>query len=272
LIWDEIGHLPPDGSIKFLSVDEIKEIHYELARDFERYSDPIIPVGVKSESLLASAAFRPNTSIGDSLKYPTIEMASAALIHSIIHNHPFHNGNKRTGLVSMIAMMDENGLIFECDEDELFRQVVRIAKHGITDFHPQDRDDREVLAIASWLNSKSRFIRKGDNPVPIRKLRNILSGFGCNIGDRQAGKILITRTIESSGRFRFRRNTNVSFILHSWTDGDEISPYDISKLRHELKLDEENAVDSTTFYDTGEITVDGFIRAYRKTLRRLSKM
>jgi len=111
--WREIGRLPAQGKIRFLTPDEVTSFHLALAKDFALHRDPIVPVGVKSDNLLASAVFRPHTSIGRSLKYPTIEMASAALIHSIIHNHPFHNGNKRTALVSMLVMMDENGLIFE---------------------------------------------------------------------------------------------------------------------------------------------------------------
>jgi len=60
--------------------------------------------------------------------------------------------------------------------------------------------------------------------------------------------------------------------LHCWTDGEEIDQGTTSRLRRELQLDEENGVDLITFYDKGEIVVDGFIRTYRKTLRRLSKM
>ena len=43
---------------------------------------------------------RPQTGLGTIDKYPTIEQKAAALLHSLIKNHAFHNGNKRTALVA----------------------------------------------------------------------------------------------------------------------------------------------------------------------------
>src|SRR5258708_1626270 len=71
-------------------------IHNQLVRDFAESGDPIDPPGIRDRGeLLESALSRPQTSIGTTLKYPTIEMAAAALLHALVHNHPFHNGNKR---------------------------------------------------------------------------------------------------------------------------------------------------------------------------------
>ena len=270
LEWVEVGHVPPSGEMRFLTTEEVKAVHFELAKDFAKKKDPILPVGVKSEDLLASALYRPQTSYGDSLKYPTIQMAAAALIHSVIHNHPFHNGNKRTALVSMLVMLDENGVIFEAQEDDVFRQIMRIAKHAITNNHPKDRDDREAIEIAHWICTNSRLIQKGELPIQYRKLKSILSGFECEIGDKQKGKIQISRVIRPSGIFSVTRK--VTFPLYCRTDGQEIDQVSIAKLRRELELDEAHGVDSTTFYVTGTSIIEGFIQRYRKTLQRLSKL
>lgn len=91
-IWE------PRGSHKecdYLTADEIYQVHLALTEDFADSSDPIFPAGVKSWPLLESAAARPSTGFAESMKYPTIESAAAALLHSIVQNHPFHNGNKR---------------------------------------------------------------------------------------------------------------------------------------------------------------------------------
>ena len=61
-----------------MTEDEVMRIHFELVKDFADGPDPIEPSGVRTESLLASAVFRPQTSLGDVLKYPTVEMAAAA--------------------------------------------------------------------------------------------------------------------------------------------------------------------------------------------------
>ena len=124
LVWRPIGK---ERDIRYLTADDIRAIHEELVKEFVNYSDPIAPAGVRDENLLGSAVSRPHTSIGETKKYPSVEMAAAALLHSIIHDHPFHNGNKRTALVSMLAFLDLNRLLMTCDEGQLFKMVIRIA-------------------------------------------------------------------------------------------------------------------------------------------------
>ncbi len=103
LVWPSIGH---EREIRLLTTEDVLAIHQALVEDFARQSDPIDPPGVRSEHLLASAVFRPQTANGSTLKYPTIEMAGAALLHALVHDHPFHNGNKRTALVSLLVFLD----------------------------------------------------------------------------------------------------------------------------------------------------------------------
>jgi Fic/DOC family len=86
---------------QYLSVEEVRKIHDALEREFSQGADPIVPPGVRDQGLLESAVYRAQTSLGDQAKYPTAQMIAAAYLHSIIHNHPFYNGNKRAGLVTM---------------------------------------------------------------------------------------------------------------------------------------------------------------------------
>ena len=107
LRWEAIGH---EQSLRHLTSDEIAGIHACLESDFADTDDPIRPPGIRDRNLLDSAAFRPKTSLGDTAKYPTVEMAAAALLHSLVLNHAFYNGNKRTALVAVLVFLDENGL------------------------------------------------------------------------------------------------------------------------------------------------------------------
>lgn len=96
LEWREIGAVQVQT---YLDAGDMCRIHAALADDFAA-SDPITPSGVRELGLLESAAARPQTSLGQILKYPTAEMAAAALFHSVALNHAFYNGNKRTALIS----------------------------------------------------------------------------------------------------------------------------------------------------------------------------
>ena len=76
-----------------LSVDGVKEIHFELAKIFAEENDPISPCGVKDINMLESACARPDAGLGRVEKYNSLELKVAALFHSLTKNHPFHNGN-----------------------------------------------------------------------------------------------------------------------------------------------------------------------------------
>ena len=59
-------------------------------------------------SLLSSACARPHVALGSTEKYPTVFSKAAALFHSLTKNHAFHNGNKRTALVTLLSMLQRN--------------------------------------------------------------------------------------------------------------------------------------------------------------------
>ncbi|MBI4056723.1 MAG: type II toxin-antitoxin system death-on-curing family toxin [Elusimicrobia bacterium] len=104
--------------------------------------------GVRDEGLLESAIYRPQASFGGSDLYPDLFSKTAALGHSLIKNHPFVDGNKRTGFEAMRLMLRLNGWDVQVGEEEKFRFILSIASSHEVDEH----------AIAQWLekNSKQR--------------------------------------------------------------------------------------------------------------------
>ena len=70
--------------------------------------------GIRDEGLLDSAIARPfQTFDGLDLYVSTIEKA-AAIAESLIINHPFIDGNKRTGFLAMLAILKIGGIKFNC--------------------------------------------------------------------------------------------------------------------------------------------------------------
>ena len=88
--------------------DNVIDVHNQLVEIFLNEEDPISPSGVKNANMLESACARPLTGLGEHEKYRTLPEKVAALYHSLIKNHPFHNGNKRTALVSALSMLYRN--------------------------------------------------------------------------------------------------------------------------------------------------------------------
>src|SRR5262245_34128890 len=117
--------------MKYLSENDVLAIHNELVKVFAIEADPIFPPGPRDNTLLGSAVSRPQTALGGIDKYKSVEAKAAALFHSLVKNHAFHNGNNRTALVSLLVFLEQNERRLEVGDDELFDFVVSIANGRI---------------------------------------------------------------------------------------------------------------------------------------------
>lgn len=268
-VWHRVGNQSPSS---YLDEGDIIAIHQALVSDFANDKDPIAPPGVKEPGLIDSAVNRPRTSFGEELKYPTIEMAAAALMHSIVHNHCFFNGNKRTALVAMLTFLDRNSFIATCDEKELFRFTLNLARHKLVPSHYDNLPDREVLVAAQWIRAHSRAAEKGERPIPWLRLKRILNSYGCEFSTPSRGNRLnITRTVEVQKRRRRRQQRSLHIQVRYAGDGQEVARNTISDIRRELELDDEHQVDSAAFYEAKALPSD-FVKTYAKTLKRLGRI
>lgn len=88
--------------------------------------------GVRDEGLLLSAISRPfQTFDGEELYATPIEKA-AALVESLIVNHPFVDGNKRVGMLAMVALLNECGINIMVSSEELYQFIIAISTGSLT--------------------------------------------------------------------------------------------------------------------------------------------
>jgi death-on-curing family protein len=255
--WKLIGKPEP---IRFLSEEDLNSIHWAIVEDFKRDRDPISPPGIRDLTLFGSAIFRPQTSLNGYAKYPTVAMAGAALFHAIVLNHPFHNGNKRTALVALIAFLDYNGWVMTAEEDDLFCYVLSLARHEVVRSYGVDNPlmaDAEVLAVARWVQRHIRKVRVGEYVLAFHRLRAILTRFECTF---------VTRT---GNRIYIRRGDLTTHVAYS-REGMDVEMNSIHKIRRDLELDEAHGVDSEVFYQERS-RIPAFIHRYRKILERLAE-
>jgi prophage maintenance system killer protein len=270
LEWVPIGNVP---ATDYLDAAQVEAIHWKLAEDFAGDIDPIKPAGVRDRDLLESAVTRQHTAIGEESKYPTAVMSASALLHSVVMNHPFFNGNKRTGLVCLITALDMNGIMLVCDEKSLFQTVVRLANHNLVPRDWPDLSDREVLVISEWVERSSRQVELGERPVQWRKLKQILARF--EVEHAMAGRgnrLNLTRTIRERGRLGRSRPRILRAQVKYTDDGRDAQKHTLHQIRRELELDNEHGVDSASFYGDAGRSVGDFIIRYRNTLNRLAKL
>jgi death-on-curing protein len=99
--------------------------------------------GLRDKNLLESALLRPYQTYNNKDLYPSPSEKAAAIIESILINHPFIDGNKRFGFVAMRLTLMEYGLDISADEDDKYNFVINIAK-----------GEYKFDKILDWINSK----------------------------------------------------------------------------------------------------------------------
>ncbi len=89
--------------MRYLTVEEVLAIHdYQIERFGGRS-------GLLNLPLLESAISRLTTNISGKDMYPSVHEKAGALAYAIIKNHPFVDGNKRTGLHAAMVFQELNG-------------------------------------------------------------------------------------------------------------------------------------------------------------------
>ena len=77
--------------------------------------------------LLDSALQRPKTSLFGEDAYPDLQTKAAAMLHSLIKNHPMVDGNKRTGWLLFLSFIAANGSQHNMTIEESFSLTLGIA-------------------------------------------------------------------------------------------------------------------------------------------------
>lgn len=99
--------------------------------------------GVRDEGLLESALARPRHVYAYRDDPSIIDMATAYMA-GIVRNHPFVDGNKRTGFVVGVLFLELNGYRFHASESEATQAVLDLAAGKIDD-----------VALARWIRANA---------------------------------------------------------------------------------------------------------------------
>ena len=83
-------------------------------------SEPVGPSEYRNGALVGSAVGRPFQTAFQEDLYPSIFDKAAALFHSLIANHPFHNGNKRTAVMALEHFLLANGYFLILGNNEMY--------------------------------------------------------------------------------------------------------------------------------------------------------
>ena len=82
---------------------------------------------VRDLGLLDAAGARPRSSVFGEDAYATIELKTAALLHSLVRNHALVDGNKRIAWLAAVVFLDLNGYRSSLNQDQAFALVMSAA-------------------------------------------------------------------------------------------------------------------------------------------------
>ena len=120
-----------------LSREQVLSLHKELV---ERFGGT---AGNRDDGLLDSALSSPFQSFSGQDLYPDVIEKAAALCWGLVKNHPFIDGNKRTGAHVMLVSLALNGLHLRYEQKELIDLILALAAGALS------RDE-----LTEWLRSR----------------------------------------------------------------------------------------------------------------------
>jgi death-on-curing protein len=91
------------------------------------------PPEIRDVGLLEAALARSRTTVFGDDAYPSLHAKAAALLQSIVGNHPLVDGNKRLGFACAAIFLRINGAPLALDEDAAYDLVVAVADGSLAD-------------------------------------------------------------------------------------------------------------------------------------------
>jgi len=107
--------------VRYLALNEVLEVHRQVMAQSGGAE------GLMHLPALESALAQPQMTFGGEDLYPTLVDKATALGYALIKNHPFLDGNKRTGHAAMEVFLVLNGYEIRAAVDEQERVILQVA-------------------------------------------------------------------------------------------------------------------------------------------------
>lgn len=175
-----------------LGAGYVEWIHDDLIGSLWPDVDPVSESEYRNIQLLESALARPFHSAGGQDAYPTLVDKATALFHSLIANHPFQNGNKRTAVLAVEAFLLGNGHGISLNNDEMYelaqktasyrergrtheqsfneiRETLERAMFPLSLFYREQKKDRRMSRLYKALIAVRKSVRRNQYNIIIRE-------------------------------------------------------------------------------------------------------
>jgi death-on-curing protein len=126
-------------TVGYLSVEQVRALHADQLRLYGGAT------GLRDKGALESAPARPTMTFGGEDLYEDLASKASALMHSLVLNHPFVDGNKRVAAHAAILFVEFNGQTFLATPGELVQMTLAVAEGKVA-----------VEALTIWFRQRLR--------------------------------------------------------------------------------------------------------------------
>ncbi|MGR3914383.1 MAG: type II toxin-antitoxin system death-on-curing family toxin [Gammaproteobacteria bacterium] len=258
-----------DNVDNVLSVDEALRAHFLVAEFFADEENGLGGIGPRDNDghLLHSAVARQTAGYNGVDKWTDEFDVAATVFFGLVKNHPFHDGNKRTALLSVLHLLAKQGYTASAGKKRFENLVVAIANggHRRTDLYRHLRaetssaSDADVAYISSLLKQMMRKLDRSRHPLTYRRINQLLKSHGFEMKGAHDNRIGIVRIADDQaiGRVGFPGMSK------------QVSKSDTKKIRAMCNLTEAAGYDSRAFYN-GMDSMNFLLSEYAAPLRRLA--
>ena len=260
-----------------IGVSDVLRAHFAIADYFVGLDEGIGGIGPRDVDLLQSAASRQHVAFGRVEKWPKGLEKAATLLFGLVKDHPFHDANKRTGLLTLLYHLQRLDRTPTTTQRELEDLVVAVADDGLSRFArfremKKEGSDPEVRFLADYLSRNSRKIDRRNQVITHQDLARILKSFGYEMCDPKKSFIDIVKVETRNSLFGLgtpktvrRRVKQIHF--PGWKR--QVPPETVRSVRDDLSLTWKKGVDSESFYGKAD-SLNALINEYAGPLERLA--
>lgn len=274
-----IGQIEDDpfASQHTLGLQDVIRAHFLIADFFITEQRELGGVGPKDMTLLESALYRPWAEFGGIAKWTDPLDKIATTLFGLVKDHPFHDANKRTALLSTLYLLTKHRRTPRCSKDDFENLTVEIAEMEIVKRAryrqlSRDQGDPEVKYISNWLRRNTREIDDREYNITYRELRRILQRYGFILENPNNNTIDIVQVWPRTGLMAYlvgpesrKRLGRIGFP----GDTKQVAKGDLRRIRRLCSLTSQNGIDSQSFYrDVDDMT--SLLAEYQENLRRLA--
>lgn len=263
----------PPGTV---TARTVLHAHFLVVDFFADSGTGVGGIGPRSIHLLHSAVSRQNAGLGAVRKWKDLFELTATLFYGIIKDHPFHDANKRTALLTALYQLDKGKRTPNVPQKELDTLALRVAGDDLDAYSAYEgfagKEDCDVHFIARQFRRMTREIDNRHYAITFRELDTILHRFGARLEVAGGNHANIIKSVEEPAGFFAtrtkiveRRVGQVGF--NDW--GTQVLPSDLRRVREILGLTPANGIDAEVFYNNVD-PLKALVREYAGPLRRLA--